>query len=67
MQLSINLPEDCQLVSLTNCGAAWGVSERVARDIVREENIRIVELGPLTHGVRLSDVRKVLERRQRAR
>ena len=58
------IPEDCQLVSVTGCAAALGTTERKARAILAAENIPTVELGARTHGVRLSCIRELLTRRE---
>jgi hypothetical protein len=59
------IPDDCQLVSVTACAAAFGVSERKAKAILAAESIPMVELGARSCGVRLSHVRRLLTSRER--
>jgi hypothetical protein len=61
------IPDDCRLVSLTAFAAAIGVREKKARAVLAEEGIPIVRAGARSGGIRLSEVRRVLKRRERAR
>jgi hypothetical protein len=64
--ISPQLPEDCTLASITSAAAALGTTERSAREILAEAGIPIVELGQRTRGIRVSDLRSLLKRRERA-
>jgi hypothetical protein len=58
------IPDDCQLVSVVAFAAAAGLSERRAKALLREEHVPVVRLGARSAGVRLSEVRRVLKRRE---
>jgi hypothetical protein len=57
-------PEDVRLLSLTATAAALGTTERTAKELLAEAGVPIVRLGARTNGVRLSDVRRLLEARE---
>jgi len=58
------VPEDVQLLSATQIGAALGCCERKALDMLREEGVCLVRVGKRLHGARLSDVRRALKARE---
>lgn len=63
---ALQVPDDCRLASLTTCAAALGTTECTIRDLLVTEGVPLVELGARTRGVRVSDLRSLLKRRERA-
>jgi hypothetical protein len=62
-----HLPDDVRIVPVVACAAAWNLSERKARQVLEQEGVAIVEFGPRSSGIRLSDAREVVARRERTK
>jgi hypothetical protein len=61
------IPEDCQLASFTQIGAALGLCARQARDLFIKEGAAVVEVGRRSHHGKISDLRRIIAARSRTR
>jgi hypothetical protein len=59
------IPDDVTILPITACAAALSLTERKARQLLHEEQIPVARLGARSGGVRLSHVRRLLEKRER--
>jgi hypothetical protein len=61
----IEIPDDCRLVGIVHLAAALNTTERRARQLLAAASLPLIQTGKRSHGVRLSDMRRLLKHHER--